>query len=664
VTLARTKLWRELTLGLIVFGLYSVVQAMHSAARQRAADRHGWAIFRLEQRWHIDLEPALNRWLVPHETLRTLANYEYATTYVVAAGITLLWLHRRRPDRYREMRNSFGFMTLLGIACFWLYPVTPPRLLAGAGFVDTVRAGHTWGSWGSPLVAHANQLAAMPSLHVAWALWVSVVLAELKHTRTVQAVSLIHVGVTLWVIMATANHFLLDAAGGALAVWLGVVLARRFTRDPAEVPGPDAFFLYVETPAAPQQVGGLAVVDTSAGEFRREALAATIRAHLDELPRFRQRLEFRGRRRRPRWVEHPGLDWDWHVPARDLTRPDGTPGGFAALHALVAELAAEPLPRDRPMWRFVAVQGVAADRAAGILIVHHVIADGLGTVAQALNLLEPPYTPRVPAQRMPGPVKRAAATTVGLAQLATDGFPRLKLPSSNAPGRGFTTVDLPLDGVRAIARQRHVRVSDVLLAVVAGGLTRAVPAVPRGLLRVSVPLMVRPPDAAAEGNLTAAVMTEVPLGPVEGGEPGRLAEIARRSGRLYSGTRTLAGNFAMRAAGALLPVPAHAWFARTVYGSFMFQAIVSNMPGPDVPLSLAGTPLAGVYPILPLAPGAPIAVGALGWDGVLSVGVAIDPALIADPSVLAAAMTAVYTELPAGGSARLAPPLVQGGGMA
>jgi diacylglycerol O-acyltransferase / wax synthase len=91
---------------------------------------------------------------------------------------------------------------------------------------------------------------------------------------------------------------------------------------------------------------------------------------------------------------------------------------------------------------------------------------------------------------------------------------------------------------------------------------------------------------------------------------------------------------------------------------------VSNMPGPDVPLSLAGTPLAGVYPILPLAPGAPIAVGALGWDGVLSVGVAIDPALIADPSVLAAAMTAVYTELPAGGSARLAPPLVQGGGMA
>lgn len=660
----RPSLGRELLLGLSVFGVYSIVQALHSPARQRAADEHGRQIFHLEQRLHLDIEPALNRWLVPHDVLRTLADYEYATTYVVAAGIMLAWLYLRRPDRYRPMRTSFLLMTLIGIACFALYPVTPPRLLTGTRFVDTVFEGHTWGSWGSPLVTHANQLAAMPSLHVAWALWVSVVLAELKHTRTVQALSLIHVGVTLWVIMATANHFLLDAVGGAVAVWLGFVLARWFARDPATVRGPDAFFLYVESPVAPQHVGGLAVVDTSAGPFHRDALAATIRAHLGELPRFRQRLQLRGRWRRPRWVEHTGLDWAWHVPEFDLTRPDGSPSGFGALHALVADLASQPLPRDRPMWRFAAVTGVAADRAAGILIVHHVIADGVGTVAQALRLLEPPYTPRVPAQRMPGPVKRAVATTVGLAQLATDGVPAFRLPGGDAPARGFTTVDLPLDGVRAVARRHHVRVSDVLLTVVAGGLSAAVPAVPPGLLRVSVPLMVRPPDAAAEGNLTAAVMTDVPLGPVDGGETGRLAEIARRSRGLYTGTRALAGNFAMRAIGAIFPVPGHAWFARTVYGGRLFQAIVSNMPGPDVPLSLAGAPLAGVYPILPLAPRAPLAVGALGWDGVLSVGVACDPALVADAETLGAAMRGVYDELSTAGSGRLAPPVVHGGGMA
>src|SRR5690242_7667145 len=73
---------------------------------------------------------------------------------------------------------------------------------------------------------------------------------------------------------------------------------------------------------------------------------------------------------------------------------------MAALNALVAELAATPLPRDRPLWRFVAVRGVAPDQAAAILIVHHVIADGVGTVAQAMTLLEPVN----PAAAAPGPV--------------------------------------------------------------------------------------------------------------------------------------------------------------------------------------------------------------------------------------------------------------------
>lgn len=652
----KPRLWRELLYGLIVFAFYTFVEALHGPARETAAYRNAWHIFDLERFLHIDVELALNEWLVPRAVLRTLSNYEYATTYIVAAGIMLVWLYLRRPDRYREMRNSFLLLNVLAIACFWAYPVAPPRFLANTPFVDTVLQGATWGSWGSPLVGHANQLAAMPSLHVAWALWVSVVLAELKRTRTVQVVSLIHVAVTLFVVMATANHFLLDAVGGAIVVWVSVLLARHFTPDPDEVRAPDAFFLHVESPVAAQHVGGLTVVDTSDVPLRREAMIERVRACLHELPRFHQRLESRGRWLRPRWVDHAEIDWDWHVPVHDLTRPDGLPGGFDALHALVARISAEPLPRDRPMWRWVCVLGVESDRAATLFIVHHVIADGVGTIAQALILLEPRYQPKIPTQRMPGPLRRAAATAVGLAQLATDGFPKVKLPGGDDGGRAYATVDLPLDGARDIARERGVRVSDVLLTLVAGGLSAAVPTVPRGLLRVAVPLMVRPPGAAAEGNLTAAVMTEVPLGPVAGGEPARLAEIARRSRRLYTGTRMLASNFAMRAAGVVLPAPGHAWFARTVYGGRTFQAIVSNMPGPDIALSLAGVPLAGVYPILPLAPRAPIAVGAIGWDGVLSVSISVDPALVADVASLADAMKVVYDELHTDASASVGRP--------
>jgi WS/DGAT/MGAT family acyltransferase len=649
----RPQIVPELLLGLAIFALYSVV-ASDDRHRQAEAVRNGRWLFAAEQWLRLDIEPALNRWLVPHTTLETIANYEYASTYVVAAFSLLAWLYLLRPAEYRWARWTFVLVNLIGIGCFAAFPVAPPRLLPGLGFVDTVRLGQTWGSWGSPLVAHANQVAAMPSLHIAWAVWVSVVLARLSSARAVQVSSAVHVLVTLFVVMATANHYLVDAVAGGLAVGIAVAIARRMPIDRRpRVPAADAFFLHVESPIAAQQVGGLAVLDTSAVPFSRDGLAATVRAHLDELPRFRQRLSAPSRWRRPRWLDHPDLDWDWHVPERDLTGPDGRPGGMAALDALVAELAATALPRDRPLWRFVAVRGVTPDRAAAILIVHHVIADGLGTVAQAMTMLEPvvpaPRAPEVPPRRgrdWLGAARRLLATGIGLAQLATDGRPSLRLPVGDSAVRGFGRVTLPLDEVRTVARHYGARVSDVLLASVAGGLRRALGATaPDGTaqLRVSVPLMVRQPGAAAEGNLTAGVITNVPLGPLA--EPERLAEVAHRSRVLHTGTRALASTFVMRRVSGLMPVPVHAWFARTVYGGAFFQAIVSNMPGPQYPLSLAGPPLAGVFPILPLAPRAPLAVGALGWDGALCVGICVDPALVPDAAALAAAVGTAFAEL-------------------
>src|SRR6185437_8381189 len=96
----------------------------------------------------------------------------------------------------------------------------------------------------------------------------------------------------------------------------------------------------------------------------REQAIAAITAKLPKMPRFRQRLWQPSPRRRPRWVPHEEIDWDWHVPAFDLTRPDGRPGGMSALHELVAGLSGQPLPRDRPLWRFCVVSGVEENLAA------------------------------------------------------------------------------------------------------------------------------------------------------------------------------------------------------------------------------------------------------------------------------------------------------------
>lgn len=651
----RPRVIPELLLGLAVFGCYVVVAALDERVPGRA-ERNGRAVYQLEKVLHLDVEPALNRWLAGRPVLATLANYEYATTYVIAAFGLLGWVYLRRPAEYRPARTTFVLINLIAITCFALYPVAPPRLLSDLGFVDTVRLGQTVGSWGSPMVAHANQVAAMPSLHLAWALWVSAVLARVSSGRLVQLISAVHVASTVFVIVATANHYLLDAAGGALVVWVGMRAASPpggSARERGEpVPAADAFFLYVEAPAAPQHVAGLAVLDHSSGAFDRDRLVATVRAHLGELPRFRQRLSIGSRWRRPRWVEHAELDWDWHVPARDLTGPHGEPGGTAALHALAAEFAARPLPRDRPLWRFVVVTGVAPDTAAVILVVHHVIADGIGTVAQAMTMLEPvaPEDPLAAADRSrpprPGALRRGLAVGVGLAQLATDGRPSSRLPTGNEPARVFSTVAFPLAKVRAVARTHGARVSDVLLSSLVAGLRTVLgDAAPTGpaQLRVAVPLMVREPGSSAEGNLTAAVMTDVPLGPLTA--PRRLAEVVGRSQVLYTGTRALASTFVMRQVCGLLPAPAHAWFARTVYGGAFFQAIVSNMPGPQAQLGLAGAPLVEVYPVLPLAPGAPLAVGTLGWAGTLYVGICADPALVADARELAAGMAAAFEEL-------------------
>jgi diacylglycerol O-acyltransferase / wax synthase len=651
-------LWREIALGLVAFGVYSVIAGLNWSGRPTAADREGWRILALERALHIPLEEPLNAWLAPHQVLRVLANYEYAFTYIVSALILLGWLYLRRPDTYRWARSSFLLMNAIALAFFALYPVTPPRLLVGAGFVDTVRLGRTWGSWGSPMVEHANQLAAMPSLHIGWAVWVSLVLACVSGARWIQALSAAHVLLTAAVIMATANHYLLDAVGGVLLVWVTIGLMDLVQDRPGGRSGPrvaaaDAFFLYAESPAAPQHVGGLLILDeVPAGKSFRDLVRDRLEAGLPQLPRFQQRLFQASRWRRPRWVYTTSLDWDWHVQARDVSGPDGEPGGMAALHALVAEVQSTPLPRDRPLWRYFAVTGAVPGQVAIVLVVHHAVSDGIGTVAQATSLMVPVPPPVGSQAARISPLRRLLGIIVGLAQLATDGGSRHRLlPGGTGEGRRFATIGLPLSTVRRAAREQGVRVSDLLLTAVASAVRqlRPGPELPRAL-RVSVPLMVREPATAPEGNVTAAVMLDVQLGAMS--DQQRLADTRGRSGRLYTGTRALASRFVISTACALLPPPVHAWFARTVYGHRFFQAIISNMPGPPEEPTMVGATVRQVFPILPLAPGAPLAVGALGWGPMLNVGISVDPALVDDAEQLADAIRRVIDDLTPSGPVR------------
>lgn len=617
--------------GLALFGVYLLIEQKPLPSREARAVRNGDAILDLERALHLDFEHPMNVWLAGQSWLRTIANYEYAVTYIASALVLLFWVYLRYPGHYRWVRNSFALVNLFALACFWLFPVAPPRMLADAGFVDTVRLGHTWGSWGSPLVQNANQLAAMPSLHVGWALWVSVILARIAGRRLVQVISAVHVLVTLAVILATGNHYWLDAAAAVVIVAAAVMIADVARQRTNRIPASDAFFLHVEKPWAPQHVGGLIMLDTSRTDkaLTYEVARAAISAKLAELPGFQQRLAPPTRWRPLRWVEQPDIDWSWHVQMVDLARPDGTPGGMRALHALVGELEGTPLPRDRPLWRFCVATGVEQDVAAVISLVHHSVADGIGTINLMLKIFDSPdLTSVIGEVKQPGPLRKLLGGVIGMAQLATDRRPETRLLVSDSPARSFGTLKLDLDSMRELARKRGVRVTDLLLAGTAAALRRVAKGPLPSTLQVSVPLMAAEPRAESAANVTAAVMVEVPLGDMP--EADRLAAIAKASTRLRTGTRVIASRFVMHTIANFMPPVFHSWFARTVYGARIFNGTASNMPGAAWQTDFAGFPLSTAYPIIPLAPGTPFVVGVLGWHGSFSMSVVTDPAFIDD----------------------------------
>ena len=125
------------------------------------------------------------------------------------------------------------------------------------------------------------------------------------------------------------------------------------------------------------------------------------------------------------------VDWQWHIPLRDLADAEGNPGGLSALSSLVAQLQSTPLLLDRPPWRFVVATGFAPERSRRSSIVNHAVGDGLQILAQTGALLEPTAGVAVPLGDRPGFVRRALGTVIGLAQLATDGRHHHLLPSGH-----------------------------------------------------------------------------------------------------------------------------------------------------------------------------------------------------------------------------------------
>jgi hypothetical protein len=236
----RPRWWQEAAIIALGYWLYTLGR---NAIPEQAtiARRHGRAIQHLQDALHLNWELSFNRFVAAHEWLAQPMDYYYATLHFVVTPVVMVWLFVRRPHLYRGARTVLVATTMIALLGFYLYPTAPPRLLPGLGYVDTVIRFHTWGSLADPNIAeHSNQYAAMPSLHIGWALWCGIAIFSCARRLWVRLAGLAYPVGTLVVIVGTANHFLLDAVGGAAVVALAFGVQWLLSGHGAFVPPFDA----------------------------------------------------------------------------------------------------------------------------------------------------------------------------------------------------------------------------------------------------------------------------------------------------------------------------------------------------------------------------------------------------------------------------------------
>ena len=218
------------------------VRASHPAAVAHAA-----GLWRAERWLHLDIEPPLNHLAAARPVLAETAGYYYGLAHFIVTPLVLAWLWLRRPAAFGPLRSALVLATTAANVVFWTWPVAPPRF-AVPGVTDILVRYGILGA-GSPHGPDSlvNLYAAMPSLHVAWSAWCAAALVAATRGRR-RHLAWLYPAATTLVVIATANHFLADAAAGLAVTALGLLAARATTRPDATGPGPGAAAALCSTP--------------------------------------------------------------------------------------------------------------------------------------------------------------------------------------------------------------------------------------------------------------------------------------------------------------------------------------------------------------------------------------------------------------------------------
>jgi diacylglycerol O-acyltransferase len=441
----------------------------------------------------------------------------------------------------------------------------------------------------------------------------------------------------------------------------------------------DLFMLMWEDYGWSTDIGGLAILDGASlldpgGRVRIAAVRQQLEPRLHLVPRFRQLL-YRPRLGLgwPLWVDAPSFDLADHVRVHPLAAP----GGQDQLLQACQRLARRPFDPARPLWELWLLPGLPDRRVGAFLKLHHVLADGPAAMAAFGALLDqtadppgqgaPPWTPapfpstgellRDNLRRRrrelgrgwsglahPGrTLSRARRALPAWREVLTEKpAPRTSLNHPVGPGRRLAIVRGRLDPARRVAHVHHAKVNDVVLAAVAGGLRQLLAGRGedvQGLVQRAMVTISRHEErpGQAQGNKPGWMM--VPL-PVSEPDPvRRLALIAAETGARKGKARPEAGSGIFRfVAGQRI------WY-RLFPRQRSVNLVVSNVPGPPIPLYLAGAPLLEVFPLLPPMANLTLVAAALSYAGQLNLVAAADRDSCPDVEVFTHGVRAALDDL-------------------
>jgi hypothetical protein len=226
----RRSLRFEAAIVLTFYAAYEGTRGLVEGDRDVAIE-HGRAIAGLERTLHLFAEPAVQRAAGAVPELLTLLGGAYLTLHLLLTAALLLWLHQRRPVAFAPVRNTLLIASAIALVGFLLYPTAPPRL-ASVGLNDTVSGRHV--DLNKGLVSFLyNPFAAMPSLHMGYALVVAGAGVRYARSYVARGLALAYPLVVLPIIVATGNHFFFDAAAGAAVVGLAFVVAVKWSEPTA-----------------------------------------------------------------------------------------------------------------------------------------------------------------------------------------------------------------------------------------------------------------------------------------------------------------------------------------------------------------------------------------------------------------------------------------------